>query len=347
MNRLHLLLCILLIAPGSRAAEPPTAEPPTAEPPTAEPPTAEQVRYVMGTTATVQVWALDFEMAAQAVEGVFEVFDRVDSLMSTWRDDSVLSSLNGARRGQWIHVGSEVCRVLHVAKTVSMASEGAFDPTVLPLVRLWGFRGGQVALPDSALLAATLATVDYGLLELDLVSGRARLLAEGMAVDLGGIAKGYALDRAAEAMRRVGVTGGMIDLGGNLLAFGQGPHRQVGIVDPTSADRLLASVPLTDAAVATSGQYERYMTIQGRRYGHILDPRTGWPVPGGVSATVVATEAILADALATAAVVLGMDRGLALLEKTPGVEGVMAQRDNQGGFDLKTTSGFVSEPAAP
>jgi thiamine biosynthesis lipoprotein len=337
MNPLPWLLCFLLVAP----------ELPAAEPPTAEPPTAEEVRYVMGTTATVQAWATDSAIAALAVEGVFEVFDRVDSLMSTWRDDSVLNSLNGAGGGQWVNVGPEVCLVLQVAKTVAVVSEGAFDPTVLPLVRLWGFRGGQVAQPDSALLAATLATVDHGMLELDADSGRARLLTDGMAVDLGGIAKGYALDQAAEAMRRFGVKGGMIDLGGNLLAFGQGPHRQVGIVDPAGTDLLLATVPLTDAAVATSGQYERYLTIEGRRYGHILNPRTGWPVPPGVSATVLAKEAILADALATAAVVLGMDRGLALLEKTPGVEGVMALQDPHGGFDLKTTSGFASEPVAP
>jgi thiamine biosynthesis lipoprotein len=189
--------------------------------------------------------------------------------------------------------------------------------------------------------------VGHHLLELDRELNRARLAENGMAVDLGGIAKGYALDCAAEAMRRSGATGGMIDLGGNILAFGQGPHRQVGIVDPTNTDHLLATVPLVDASAATSGQYEKFLTIEGRSYGHILDPRTGWPVPPGVSATVVARQAILADALATAAVVLGMERGLDLLETIPGVEGVMAARDGQGGFDLKTTSGFTSIPAAP
>jgi len=313
----------------------------------AEPPVEEQVRYVMGTTATVQAWAPESEMAANSVEAAYVAFDRVDSLMSTWRDDSVLSSLNRSEPGQWTDVGLEVCQVLREAKMVAAASSGAFDPTVLPLVRLWGFRGGQVALPDSVALVTARLSVDHRLLELDLATGRARLLEPGMAVDLGGIAKGYALDCAAAAMRRTGATGGVIDLGGNILAFGQGPHRKVGIVDPARKDRLLAAVPLADASVATSGQYERYLTIQGRRYGHILDPRTGWPVPPGVSATVVADKAVLADALATAAVVLGIDQGLALLERIPGVEGIMAIQDGHGELGLRMTSGFATLPAVP
>jgi len=312
-----------------------------------EPPVEEQVRYVMGTTATVQAWAPDSEMGVNAVEAAYAAFDRVDSLMNTWRDDSVISSLNRSEPGQWVKVGPEVCRLLLEAKTVAIASQGAFDPTILPLVRLWGFRGGQVALPDSAALAVTLLTVDHRLLEVDLATGRARLLEPGMAVDLGGIAKGYALDIAAAAMRRTGATGGVIDLGGNILAFGQGPHPKVGIVDPTREDRLLTAVALADASVATSGQYERYLTIQGRICGHILDPRTGWPVSPGVSATVIAEKAVLADALATAAVVLGVDRGLALLERIPGVEGLMTVQDGHGELGLRMTSGFVSLPVVP
>ena len=307
-----------------------------------EQPREEQVRYVMGTTATVQAWAPDSGTATLAVEAAYAAFDRTDSLMSTWRDDSVLGRLNRAEAGIWVEVGPEVCQVLDEAKRVAEASGGAFDPTVLPLVRLWGFRQGAVALPDSLALISVLRSVGHDLLELDLPGGRARLMAEGAAVDLGGIAKGHALDRAARAMRRAGARGGLIDLGGNVLVFGKGPGRQVGIVEPHRENRLLASIPLTNAAAATSGQYERYLTIKGRRYGHILDPRSGWPVSPGVSVTVVSDRAILADALATAAVVLGPEAGLVLLEKTDGVEGVLALADGQGGFILKTTSGYTS-----
>jgi thiamine biosynthesis lipoprotein len=312
-----------------------------------EPPTVEEVRYIMGTTAVVQAWADTERQAWKAVEAAYEAFDRVDSLMSTWRDDSVLSSLNRAIPGQWIDVGPETCRVLSVAKEISGISEGAFDPTILPLVEVWGFRGGEVTVPDSSLLEVTLGRVNHELLEVDVDTGRARLVGKEMAVDLGGIAKGYALDIAAEAMTQEGAAGGMLDLGGNLLVFGEGPQRQVGIADPTDPSAILATIPLADESVATSGQYERNLEIQGQKYGHILDPRSGWPVQGGVSVTVVAKEAMIADALATAAVVLGLEKALALLESSPGIEGVFSYPDGKGGFFLRTTSGFESDPLAP
>lgn len=307
----------------------------------AQSPDSVQVRYVMGTTATVKAWGADSALADAAVEAAFAAFDHVDFLMSTWRDDSVLSLLNGSEPGAWVEVGPEVCLVLTTARNVAEASGGAFDPTVLPLVRLWGFRGGEMAVPDSLDLARTLQSVRYDLLEIDSAGGRARLNLPGMEVDLGGIAKGYALDLAAVAMRKTGATGGIVDLGGNILAFGKGPASEVGILDPFDQHTLVATVPLIEAAAATSGQYERYLTIDGRKYGHILDPRTGWPVQGNLSVTVVAGEAMLADALATAGVVLGWKTGLALIEATPGAEGVFSIPDTAGGYVLKTTKGFV------
>lgn len=300
-----------------------------------------QVRYVMGTTATVRAWAPDSTRVGAAVEAAFAAFARVDQQMSTWRDDSNLSELNRSEPGQWVAVGPDVSRVLAAAKEVARLSDGAFDPTILPLVRLWGFRGPEVAVPDSGSLATVLSLVGHDLLEVDEPEGRARLRAAGMEVDLGGIAKGWALDRGKEAMQAAGATGGVLDLGGNILVFGPEPSRQVGIVNPTLENELLATVPVVESAVATSGQYERFLTIGGRQYGHILDPRTGWPVEGKVSATVIAPGAMIADALATAAVVLGPDRGLKMLEEAPDVEGVLAVADGRGGFVLMPTSGFL------
>jgi thiamine biosynthesis lipoprotein len=217
-------------------------------------------------------------------------------------------------------LGPEACAVLAEAVAVAALSGGAFEPTVLPLVRLWGFRGGEPRLPTAADLAEALAQVDVGSLEVE--PERARRLRAGLAIDLGGIAKGHALDRAQAALVRCGVEGAVLDLGGNLLAFGSGRGREVAVVDPSAPDRLVLSLPL-DGAVATSGQYERFVTIAGRDYGHILDPRTGWPVQAGLSVTVLSDTAVRGDALATAAVVLGPVDGLALLESLPGIEGVV------------------------
>ncbi len=306
----------------------------------AEPARHEEVRQVMGTLATVRVWADDKQTARAATDVAFAVFAEVDSLMSTWRDDSPLSRLNTAPKDVWVPVGREICQVLAAALEAARHTGGAFDPTVLPLVKLWGFRGGRPAVPDSQVLAAALARVDVQAVEVD--GDRARLRKSGMGVDLGGIAKGHALDRAAEAMNRTGARGGVLDLGGNLLVFGAGPGNEVGVVDPDDRSVLALTIPLSAGSVATSGQYERFVTVGGRSFGHILDPRTGWPVPAGLSATVVAPRALWADALATAVVVLGVEEGLALLEGTPGVEGVVISSEG-----ARMTSGFMAGISVP
>ncbi len=306
---------------------------------------AEEVRYVMGTLATVRTWADDAVAEARSLAVAFGAFDRVDSLMSTWRDDSALAALNRAPAGMWVAVGAEVCGVLTGALAVAQASDGAFDPTVLPLVELWGFRSeGQAGRPDSTALRACLAQVDFRQVELDTAGGRARLLRPGMAVDLGGIAKGYALDQAAAAMRAAGATGGYLDLGGNILVFGNQPSPCVGVVDPGNRERVLAAIPVQDQSVATSGQYERYLVLDGEAYGHILDPRTGWPIRPGFSVTVLSSSAMLADAMATAAVVLGPRAGWEFLENTAGVEALTLQEPPDAAVRWRTTSGLEPAP---
>ncbi len=294
----------------------------------------QEVRQVMGTLATVQAWAPDDPMAQAAVDTAFAVFDHVDSLMSTWNGNSPLSRLNAAPVATWIPVGHEVCHVLQAAIKVTHDTGGAFNPTVLPLVKLWGFRGGTPTLPSGPALAAALSLVDIS--QLQVADDQARLRRSGMALDLGGIAKGYALDRAVAAMLRVGAQGGVLDLGGNLFVFGQGAESEVGIVDPARPETLILTVPLSSGAVATSGQYERFVTVGGQAYGHVLDPRTGWPAASGFSATVLAPQALWADALATAALVLGVESGLKMLEGIPGVEGVIVGPDG-----IEVTSGLV------
>ncbi len=302
----------------------------------ADPPQHEEVRQIMGTLATVQVWAADSLTGQAAADSAFAAFVAVDSLMSTWNGNSPLSRLNAAVPGTWVPVGGEVCEVLSASLEVARLTGGAFDPTVLPLVKLWGFRGGQPALPDSLLLKATLAEVGFGAVEVG--ETKARLHKPDLAVDLGGIAKGHALDRAEAALRRAGATGGVLDLGGNLKVFGTGPGREVGIVDPADPEALLLIVPLSSGSVATSGQYERFVAIDGQPYGHILDPRTGWPVASGLSATIIAPKALWADALATAVVVLGMEPGLALIESLPGIEGIIV-----GPEEVRLTSGLAPQ----
>jgi len=325
---IRLFLLLLLISPADSRPEIPRHE---------------EVRQVMGTLATVRCWSDEAPGAVEAANAAFAAFQVVDSLMSTWRDDSALSTLNQAAPGAWVDVGGPVVEVLTTAVEISRLSGGTYDPTVLPLVVLWGFRGGEVGRPLDEDLRACLDLVDYEALQIDPAGGRARLMRAGMSVDLGGIAKGYALDRAAEAMRNAGATGGYMDLGGNILVFGEGPAHEVGVLGP-QGDQVLATLPLTDGSVATSGQYENFLMIDGVPHGHILDPRSGLPVPGGLSVTVLADRAMIADALATAAVVLGPKSGLRLLESQPGVEGVLFVRGEDGKTRILTTTGLIDSP---
>ncbi|MFT5234148.1 MAG: thiamine biosynthesis lipoprotein [Candidatus Krumholzibacteriia bacterium] len=295
-----------------------------------------EVRQVMGTFGEVQAWAPDESQAVGAAEAAFAVFAHVDSLMSTWNGNSPLSRFNALSRGRWYPVGPEIITVLEAAQQLHTLSSGAFDPTVLPLVKLWGFRGGSPALPDSQSLQKLLLRVDGSAYETS--HNCARFLQAEMAVDLGGIAKGYALDQAAIAMQKAGAHAGVLDLGGNLVVFGEVTNWEIAVVDPLAPERWAATIPVSNQAVATSGQYEQFIAIDGQSYGHVLDPRSGRPVPQGRSATVIAPTAIWADGLATALLVMGPDRGMPLIEGLEHVEAVFIGADgvhSSSGLALK------------
>lgn len=179
--------------------------------------------------------------------------------------------------------------------------------------------------------------------QVDTAAGTIGFSREGVALDLGGIAKGYALDCAREAMTAVGAMSGVLDLGGNLLVFGSG-REQVGIVDPDDPTRTVATIAVVDAAVATSGQYERHVEVGGRRRGHILDPRTGVPVDRQGSVTIVAPRGIDADALSTAVFVLGVEAGEELVKRHPGVGCVFVVPAKSGGWTVRSSGILMERP---
>jgi len=297
------------------------------------PPTPhEEARYVMGTLAVVSAEAVDPTASEAAVDAAFAAFATVDSLMSTWRPDSPLSRLNQSPSAGWQTVDPRLHDVLGAALNLARLSGGAFDPTVLDLVKAWGLRGGEARVPDPAEVAALLAAGGFRKVAVDSLAPRVR----GRGLDLGGIAKGYALDLALAAMTRAGATAALLDLGGNLLIAGAGTF-PVGIVAPDNQSSLLHTVTVDGGAVATSGQYERFVEIDGKAYGHILDPRTGRPVERLGSVTVLAPAAMTADGLATALFVLGPDADSAWLAAYPGVRVIWALPDGPGRWQVRET----------
>lgn len=290
-------------------------------------------RVVMGTFSRVVAIAESEQAAISSVEAAFSEQREVDSVMSDYRADSELSRVNQQAYGTPIRVSDATFEVVRRAVYFSELSGGAFDVTVGPLVHLWRAAGETGASPTPVAIAEAKAKVGYDKLVLDESAGTIRFAVEGMRIDLGGIAKGYAIDKSVEAMRHRGAVGGMVDIGGDVRCFGQPPRGQktwlIGLQDPNVApDDLGGPEPLlvlkiADAAVATSGGYRRFTDIDGRRESHIMDTQTGHGANQLASVTVIASDAITADALATAVGVLGLEEGMALIERLPNVEAIL------------------------
>jgi thiamine biosynthesis lipoprotein len=262
----------------------------------------------MGTSLEISVEGADRAAALDASERAVREIEAAEQKLTTWRPGGPVERVNAARPGEAVPVGAEVAALLAAVLDWSERTERAFDPTVLPLVRAWDLRG-RGRFPDAAAVARALAATGGGHFRIDAARGEVRRLSPEAGFDEGAWGKGYALDRAAGALRRTGARRALIDLGGQVLAVGRAA---VGVADPRDRERMAASLAVADESVSTSGNSERGLTVGGRRIGHLLDPRTGRPAPDFGSVTVLAPSGLVADILSTAFFVLGPERGLEL-----------------------------------
>lgn len=286
-----------------------------------------RTRMLMGTVVEIKVDEPDAERYETAVTAAFNAMERIEDLMSLHVPESDVSRLAAA--GGPVRVAPETLEVLQVALEVAAASGGAFDPTLGRLVRLWGFADGHPRLPEPAEIEAAIGGPGLAGLEVD-----GRLVSQKSAkdlLDLGGIAKGYAIDRAIEVLAAAGVRHAAVNAGGDMRLLGERSGRpwKIGIQHPRQAGEVLGILELGNQAVVTSGDYERAFEQNGVHYHHILDPRTGYPADLCQAVTVVADRTVFADALATAVFVLGPERGMALLNSTPGAEGLIVAADGK------------------
>jgi thiamine biosynthesis lipoprotein len=265
----------------------------------------------MGTEASLVLVTPDSAAVADLAYRALLSLHHTDSLMTNWTETSETARINRLAGTTTVQMQPEVNRVLIAAGEVGRESGGAFDITVEPLVRLWGFLGGEPAVPTEEAIATALAPVGWQQLEHDAEAGTIRFSDPATRIDLGGVAKGYGVDRVGEILHEAGVTDALINLSGNMIALGAPPNRTswtLRIMDPEKRHDYLGRISLHNQAVATSGNDFQYVMNEGqrdsRRYGHILDPRTGWPADGMASATVIAPDATTADAWATAFVVM-------------------------------------------
>jgi len=266
---------------------------------------------------------------------------RVERKYSRYRDESVVSEINRNAGRTPVAVDEETDALVGSALDLAALTEGRFDPTVGVLRRAWDFRSGRV--PSREEVGALLPLVDAS--KVSRRDGTVFLRRAGMELDLGGVGKEYAADRVARLLRAEGVAAAIVNFSGDVRTVGRRLDRhpwRIGVREPRDPRRVRFSVrPMAGAGVATSGDYERGFVKDGRRYHHILDARTGWPSPGVASVTVVAASADAAGRYASAAFLLGVERGHALLESTKGLEGALISEDGT----LRATSGmkYVSD----
>ena len=294
----------------------------------------ERTHETMGTEIHTTFWTDDDVRAETAAAAVFREFDRLDAMMSVWKDGSDIKRLNDGAGEKRVLISPETREVLHIARQISEATEGTFDITFAALSGLWKFdyQDKDESVPPRSEIVKRLPLVNYRDVLVDDEDGTAMLRRRGMRVNLGGIAKGYAVDRGVDIVRRSGLRDFIIQAGGDMYVGGTKGDRpwRVGIRDPRGpADRSFAALDLKDATFSTSGDYERFFMKDGVRYHHIIDLRVGEPARLSRSVTLVTDRAVIADALAKGVFILGPDAGMALIERTAGVQGVIVSATNE------------------
>ncbi len=261
------------------------------------------------------------------IDSVFAEVSRIERLMTDYVDTSEVGRINAHAGRESVAVSSELIRLLNVANDFSKHSGGSFDVTVGPIVKAWDFLGSEHEIPTRGRMRLLRRLVDFRNIVID--SPKVYLRQRGMRLDLGGIAKGYAVDRSVELLKRHGVKRAIVDLGGNLGVWWEGTHAldssvaEILIRHPRKEGKFFGSFHAGTSGISTSGDYQRCFIKDGVRYHHIIDPATGYPARDVVSVTIIAGDATSADALSTLVFVLGREKGMEFIKRTPGVEGVM------------------------
>jgi thiamine biosynthesis lipoprotein len=294
----------------------------------------QRAKPMMGTIVEITVIRDDSSPSRIPEEEIiglaFQEISRIDKLMSTYKENSQISLINQQAGIDYVTVEPDVLKVIKMAKAASMLSGGAFDITAAPLVQLWGFHTKKGHMPPEEEIKNCLPLVDYKYILVDQENNRVKLKLPGMAMDLGGIAKGYAVDKAIEILKNNGIHRALVNAGGDLYGLGYPPAKNfwhIGIRHPFIPGGIISTLKIKDQAIATSGNYENFFELNGKRYSHILDPRTGQPIQGVASVTVLAKTAMEADAFGTAVAVLGPQKGLELLNSRPDIEGIIILDD--------------------
>ncbi|HEU0179959.1 MAG TPA: FAD:protein FMN transferase [Blastocatellia bacterium] len=279
----------------------------------------EESRVSMGCVYTVVSYGRDLARLREAAAAALDEVDRIDRLMSNYKKDSELSRLNREAAKAPVKVDHELFDFIAECLRYGRESEGAFDITVGPLMKAWGFFRGEGRMPSEAELSLARNSVGYQHVILNQKDGTIFFDKTGVELDLGGIAKGYAVDRAVAVLKQCGVTSALLSAGGSTTyALGAPPGKpawEIEVQDPLERDKIATRVRLKDRALSVSGSQEKFFELNGARYSHVMDPRTGRPVQGVLSVAVITADGLSGDALDNVFYVFGAKRGRASLKK--------------------------------
>lgn len=278
---------------------------------------------IMGTAISVELWSDDRAEGEAAIDEVMDEMHRIDRLMSPYKETSELSRINRHAAKGPVPVGAEMLELLEAAQRFSRLSDGAFDITYAAVGRLYDYR--EHRRPTAGQLEAALAAVGYRHLQVDRLAGTVQFGKPGMCIDLGGFAKGHAVDNATRLLRQRGIAHANVSAGGDSRVIGdrRGRPWMIGVRDPRQADKIVAMLPLVDTSISTSGDYERFFEEGGVRYHHLIDPASGRSPDALRSVTILAADGLTSEAFSKMVFVLGREKGLQLIEAQQGIDAVI------------------------
>jgi thiamine biosynthesis lipoprotein len=302
-----------------------------------------QQQDIMGTEITVELWDEDNAHARQCAQQVFTEMRRIDALMSPYKPESELSRINQQAAKQAVKISEEMFNLLQKSIQVSELSHGAFDITFSSVGYLYDYRRGLK--PSEQQIQQSLGAINFHHVQLDEKKRSVHFARSGVRIDLGGIAKGYAVDNGIAILQRCGIKGGLVSAGGDSRILGNRGDRpwMMGIRHPRKKQGVAVVLPLSDTAISTSGDYERFFIENGERYHHIISPKTGKSVSSSWSATVIGPDATTTDALSTTVFVLGPEKGLQLIESLAGIDAVIIDAQGQ----MHYSSGLMPPTTEP